>query len=241
MITEAILPAIPGIAGIEAAIDSSGAGRGVVIAAVPGPDKNSKTSNVEGPQNENPDATDDVYELDEFGMPAFTQDQSELHDGAVGRQVSRGSGLMATAFRGSGSPQGIGQTVPALPATRGNADQNIPFQTYNIESQNVDSKGWVNRFANSRVARYMTWGSRTPQNNPYWMGLRTNGGRLPVASGSQNATVYTGNGSFNFGGGSVDSMWTPEGQDIMYEPPGPPTSTTGSGYSTSADPAEEYF
>jgi hypothetical protein len=100
------------------------------------------------------------------------------------------------------------------------------YDLNDVQSQDVDSAGWINRHPNDRPEFTILAGAEAPNNLPYWPEKAANN---PVLTPLAVTGVRTG------------SSWTPAGVSSAYTEPAPfqPTATTPG--STYTDPAEEYL
>jgi hypothetical protein len=99
------------------------------------------------------------------------------------------------------------------------------FTPNDIQSQDVDTAGWINRHPNDRLDFWTLRGADDPDNITYW-----------PAETSQNPdvtplAVIPGN----------RSTWVPDGVNSAYTEPAPPQPTASPAPAYQPDPASEWF
>jgi len=118
------------------------------------------------------------------------------------------------------------------------------FTPNDIQSQDVDPRGFINRHPNDRLDFWTLRGADDPSNVTYWP---PDTSQLPditplaVMPGTVKPYPNSAVGGYAINNGDAPSQWTPDGVDSAYTEPAPPQSTAAGSSSYQADPAQEWF
>jgi hypothetical protein len=118
------------------------------------------------------------------------------------------------------------------------------FTPNDIQSQDVDERGFINRHPNDRLDFWTLRGADDPANVPYWpedTSQRPDVTPLAVIPGSLTPYPNSDVGGYAFNNGDVGGEWTPDGVNSSYTEPSPPQPAASPVSSYQADPAEEWF
>lgn len=241
-VPNAVADAVPTIlSGNTAQVDKSATSAGWGLAEYGNGEKLAQP--VPGAATNSPVASPDIeipYARDELA--------NRSRNGAVGHVPGPGEYgqfIPGRAFRGHGAPQGQGNTLQPVPGgVNGVWTDQTDLQTNDLHSQDTDNHGWFQLHANNRVAKYLRFGQSHPINNPTWMGYSENVGSFPLANPGVDYDTFdnTNVGGFQLADGTRNSNFMADGQNAVYENPGPPNTTTSASFSQGGyDPAEAYF
>jgi hypothetical protein len=161
-------------------------------------------------------------------------------------------------------PPGQGANWVQPPVTRGITESDTPagrahdtftprsgdwtrtqqFTPNDIESQDVDPRGFINRHPNDRLDFWTLRGADDPDNVTYWpMETSQNADSTPLAVIPGTVKPYPSDavGGYAINNGAAPSQWNPAGVNSSYTEPAPPQATTPASSAYQPDPAQEWF
>ena len=119
------------------------------------------------------------------------------------------------------------------------------FTPNDIQSQDVDPRGFINRHPNDRLDFWTLRGADDPDNVTYWP---SDTSQLPDshAAGRHRGpgpALYPASevGGYAVNNGDVGSQWTPAGVNSAYTEPAPPQASASAASSYQPDPAQEWL
>lgn len=118
------------------------------------------------------------------------------------------------------------------------------FTPNDIESQDVDPRGFINRHPNDRLDFWTLRGADDPENVTYWpeeTSQRPDITPLAVIPGPLTTYGNAEVGGYAINNGDVGSEWNPDGVNSSYTEPAPPQPAASPVSSYQADPAEEWL
>lgn len=115
--------------------------------------------------------------------------------------------------------------------------------THGVQSQDVDSRGWIQRHVSTRVEPWIRRWADTPENLPGWPVAEANPSITPLApiagaTKSYPSDVAAGGVS---SGGPAASEWSAPGVSSSYQEPSANQPTSPEQASYQADPGEEWL
>ena len=118
------------------------------------------------------------------------------------------------------------------------------FTPNDIQSQDVNERGFINRHPNDRLDFWTLRGADDPDNLIYWpaeTSQRPDITPLAVMPGSVQPYPNRDVGGYAINNGDAPSLWVPDGVDSAYTEPAPPQATASPVPSYQPDPAEEWL
>ena len=118
------------------------------------------------------------------------------------------------------------------------------FTPNDIQVQDVNERGFINRHPNDRLDFWTLRGADDPANVTYWP---PDTSQLPditplaVIPGPLTPYPSSDVGGYAFNNGDVGAEWNPDGVNSSYNEPSPPQPTAAPATSYQADPAEEWL
>jgi hypothetical protein len=118
------------------------------------------------------------------------------------------------------------------------------FTPHDIQSQDVDPRGFINRHPNDRLDFWTLRGADDPDNVTYWPAGTS---QLPavtplaVIPGAVRPYPNRDVGGYAINNGAAASQWTPGGVSSAYSEPAPPQATSAPDASYQPDPAQEWL
>lgn len=118
------------------------------------------------------------------------------------------------------------------------------FTPHDIQSQDVDPRGFINRHPNDRLDFWTLRGADDPDNVTYWPAETSQLPDLtPLAVIPGGVKPYPTNdvGGYAINNGAAPSQWNPAGVDSAYTEPAPPQAPASPSASYQPDPAQEWL
>lgn len=118
------------------------------------------------------------------------------------------------------------------------------FTPNDIQSQDVDPRGFINLHPNDRLDFWTLRGADDPDNVTYWPAETSQQPDItPLAVIPGKVTPYPNSdvGGYAVNNGDPASMWNPDGVNSSYTEPAPPQATASPASSYQPDPAQEWF
>jgi len=138
----------------------------------------------------------------------------------------------------------VGRASATFAPRSGDWTRTQQFTPNDIQSQDVNERGFINQHPNDRLDFWTLRGADDPANVFYWPSETSQQPDItPLAVIPGTATPYPNStiGGYAINNGDAPSQWTPDGVDSAYTEPAPPQATAAPASGYQPDPAQEWF